>query len=202
MRSSVLVFAIICVFGAAGCARPADGEQQTKNSQTTKQPAPSPPTPAPSAFSREIPATFPVYTAEVEKEIKSLRAGEWIPVTIDRPYLILRGSGIRLEAGPYFVQLLSDAKGNITKFLIAKKRDIKLQDVNLAKAAAKDGSFAEVMNFGGIGHMGEKFKDTRAYVVSSGESGAVWVHVTGSELQLEGEVMGLASHSKKPQVAQ
>jgi len=204
MKLWMLVFAIICISAATGCARQANGEfleQEVKNSKPAKQTA-SPPAPAPPAFSREIPPTFPAYTPEIEKEIKSLRPGQWIPITVDRAYLILRYSGIRLEQGPYFVQLLSDPMGNVTKFLIAKKRDIRLQDIDLAKATAKDGSFAEVMNFDGTGHMSEKYKDTRAYIVSSGESGAVWVHVTGSDLQLEGEVMGLASPSKKPMVAQ
>src|SRR5215469_8143005 len=198
MRSSVFVIAIICLWSASGCARRADGEsaqQDPKNSKPSKQ-APAPAVPTPTAYSRDIPATFPAYTPEIEKEIKSLRPGQWIPITIDREYLILRYSGIRLERGPYFVQLLSDPKGKVTKFLIAKKRDINLQDVNLAKAVARDGSFAEVMNFDGTAQMSEKVKETRAYEVSSGESGAVWVHVTGSDVQLEGEVMGLANRSK------
>jgi len=203
MRSLVLVIAIICLLSASGCARPADGEssqQEAKNSKVKQSPPPAVPTPT--TYSRDVPATFPAYTPEIEKEIKSLRPGQWIPITIDREYLILRNSGIRLERGPHFVQLLSDTNGNVTKFLIAKKRDIKLQDVNLAKATAKDGSFAEVMNFDFIGRMSEKYKETRAWVVSSGESGAVWVQVTGSDVQLEGEVMGLANRSKTLKVAQ
>src|SRR5262249_2762095 len=204
MRSLVFVIAIICLWSAGGCALAADGEsaqQEAKNSKASKQPPP-PAVATPSAYSRDIPATFPGYTPEIEKQIKSLKAGQWIPITIDREYLILRYSGIRLERGPYFVQLLSDPMGNVTKFLIAKKRDIRLQDVNLAKAMAKDGSFAEVMNFDGAGRMSERYKDTRAFVVSSGERGAVWVQVMGSDAAWEGGVMGLANRSKTLKVAQ
>jgi len=203
MRAWVLVVAIVCLFSVVGCARPADGElarQDTKNTKGAKQ-AP-PPAPTSTAYSREIPATFPQYTPAIEQQIKSLRPGQWIPISIDREYLILRSSGIRLERGSYFIQVLSDSQGNVTKFLLAKKRDVKLKDVDLAKAVARDGSFAEVLNFDTTGHMSEKFKDTRAYIVSSGESGAVWAHLNGSDLQLEGEVMGLASRSKAPMTSQ
>src|SRR5262249_8892081 len=206
MRSLLFVISIICLWSASSCARPAVGEssqQEAQNSKPSKQAAPAAPAvPPPTSFSRDIPATFPAYTPEVEKEIKSLKPGQWIPITIDREYLILRYSGIRLERGPYFVQLLSDPMGNVTKFLIAKKRDIRLQDVNLAKAMAKDGSFAEVMNFDGAGRMSERYKDTRAFVVSSGERGAVWVQVMGSDAAWEGGVMGLANRSKTLKVAQ
>jgi hypothetical protein len=203
MRSWVLLLTIICLSSVTGCAHPAEGEsgqQETKNSKAPKETAP--PAPTPTGYSREIPATFPVYTAEIEKQIKSLKPGEWIPITIDREYLILRGSGVRLERGPYFVQLLSDSMGNVTKFLLSNKRSVKLQDVDLAKAVARDGSFAEVLNFDGTAHMAEKYKETRAYVISSGESGAIWAHITGSDLEWRGEVMGLAGPSKKPIVAQ
>ena len=204
MRLWAFVIAVICILSSVSCARPAEGElpqQQTKNSKATKEP---PPTPLPQVtkFSREIPATFPAYTPEMEKEIKSLKPGQWIPVNIDREYLILRYSGIRLERGPYFVQPLSDAMGNPQKFLLAQKQGTRLQDVDLAKARARDGSFAEVLNFDRTGHMSQKYKQTRAYVLSSGESGAVWVEEAGDDLQLEGEVMGLASRSKTPTVAQ
>jgi hypothetical protein len=204
MRSWILVFVIMFLPTVTGCAHPAQGgsdPQQVKNSKPSKQPE-LPPAPAPTGYSRDIPATFPVYTAEVEKQIKSLRPGQWIPITIDREYLILRGSGIRLERGPYFVQPLSDSIGVVTKFLLAKNRGVQLKDVNLAKAAARDGSFAEVLNFDGTAHMSEMYKDTRAYVVSSGESGAIWVHVTATDLEWRGEVMGLASHSKTPITSQ
>jgi hypothetical protein len=205
MRPWLLVFVIIFLTSVTGCARPAQGESdqvEVKNSKASK-PTPLPAqAQAPASFSREIPATFPVYTAEVEKQIKSLKPGQWIPIAIDREYLILRGSGIRLERGPYFVQTLSDSTGSVTKFLIAKNRDIKLQDVNLAKAAASDGSFAEVLNFDGTAQMIAKYKDTRAYVISSGESGSIWVHIASSDLEWRGEVMGLASPSKAPITAQ
>jgi len=201
MRSWVFGAAIICLCSATACARPADGEfgrqENSKGSKQTPEPVPKP-----TGYSREIPATFPEYTAEIEQAIKSLKPGQWLPITVDREYLILRGSGIRLERGPYYVQLLSDPKGNVTKFLLAQKNNVKLQDVNLAKAAAKDGSFAEVLNFDGTGQMSAKYKDTRAYIVSSGESGSIWVHITGSNLEWKGEVMGLASPSKTPVVSQ
>jgi hypothetical protein len=204
MKPLAFVIAVVCLSSSVSCARPAEGElpqQETKNSKAAKQPPPTP-APQPTRFSREIPATFPAYTPEVEKEIKSLRPGQWIPISIDREYLILRYSGIRLERGPYFVQPLSDAMGNPKKFLLAQKRGTKLQDVDLTKAKAKDGSFAEVLNFDAVGHMTQKYKETRAWVLSSGESGAVWVEEAGGDLQLEGEVMGLASRSKTPTVAQ
>jgi len=204
MRPWVLATAVFCVFAGVACARPAEGElpqQETKNSKGAKLP---PPTPLPQAtsFKGEIPATFPAYTPEMEKEIKSLRPGQWIPVEIDREYLILRYSGIRLERGSYFVQPLSDAMGNPKKFLLAQKRGTKLQDVDLAKAKSRDGSFAEVLNFDRTGQMSQKYKATRAYVLSSGESGSIWVEEGGEDLQLEGEQMGLASRNKTPKVAQ
>jgi hypothetical protein len=200
----VLATAVFCVLSAVACARPAEGEfpqQATKSSQSAKQP---PPTPLPQAtgFRGEIPSSFPSYTPEMEKEIKSLKPGQWIPVEIDREYLILRYSGIRLERGSYFVQPLADAMGNPKKFLLAQKRGTKLQDVDLAKAKSRDGSFAEVLNFDRTGQMSQKYKATRAYVLSSGESGAIWVEEGGEYLQLEGEQMGLASRNKTPKVAQ
>jgi hypothetical protein len=204
MKPWAFVIAVVCLLSSISCARPAEGElpqQENKNSKAAKLP-PAAPAPQPSAFSREIPATFPSYTPEMEKEIKSLKPGQWIPVNIDREYLILRYSGIRLERGPYFVQPLTDPMGVPKKFLLAQKRGTRVQDVDLAKAKAKDGSFAEVLNFDGIGHMSQKYKETRAWVLSSGESGAVWVEEAGGDLQMEGEVMGLASRSKKPTVAQ
>jgi hypothetical protein len=203
MRSWVFVVAIICVSSATGCARPAEvelGQQTAKDSKAAKQT----PEPVPSMISpaRDVPTTFPVYTAEIEKQIKSMKPGQWIPCEIGRSYLILRGSGIRVERGAYFVQPLSDSTGNVTKFLLAQKRGVKLEEVNLAKAAALDGSFAEVLNFDGTGHMAHTYTETRAYVIASGESGSIWVHVTGGDLEWKGEVMGLASSSKTPIVGQ
>jgi hypothetical protein len=203
MRRWVLAISVLCVLSAIGCARPADGElpQDSKNSKAAKQPPPTP-LPQPTSFSREVPSSFPAYTPEMEKEMKSLKPGQWIPLDIDREYLILRYSGIRLERGTYFVQPLTDAMGNPKKFLLAQKRGTKLQDVDLAKAKARDGSFAEILNFERAGHMSQKYKETRAYVLSSGESGSVWVEEGGDDLQLEGEQMGLASRNKTPKVAQ
>src|SRR5215469_1884728 len=83
-----------------------------------------------------------------------------------------------------------------------QRRGTKLQDVDLAKAKSRDGSFAEVLNFDRTGQMSQKYKATRAYVLSSGESGSIWVEEGGEDLQLEGEQMGLASRNKTPKVAQ
>jgi len=203
MKLWAFATAVFCVLSAVACARPAEGElpQESKNSKAAKQPPPTP-LPQSTGFTREVPNTFPAYTPEMEKEIKSLRPGQWIPVEIDREYLILRYKGIRLERGSYFVQPLTDGMGNPKKFLLAQKRGTRVLDVDLAKAKSRDGSFAEILNFDRTGQMSQKYKATRAYVLSSGESGAIWVEEGGQDLQLEGEQMGLASRNKTPKVAQ
>jgi hypothetical protein len=145
---------------------------------------------------------FPVYTAENEREILALQPGEWVPVKIDRPYIILRGSGIRLAEGDYFVQLLTDATGKATKFLLAKKRGTPVAQVDLNKARAKDGSFAAVLDFASEVEGLQQYAETKAYISSSGESSAVWVQLAGTRIERRGELMGWAGPSEKLQVHQ
>lgn len=126
-----------------------------------------------------------------------MKPGHWVPVHIDRHYLIMRGQGIRVESGDYHVRLLSDASGKVTKFLLAKKRGTTLAQIDLNRGRARDGSFAAVMDFVADVETVEPFAATRAYVSSSGESAAVWVHLAGERVEWRGELMALAGPSEK-----
>jgi len=137
---------------------------------------------------------FPAYTPEVEKEIRSLKRGEWIPVQVDREYLILRANGIFLGRGDYSVQMLANAEGKPVKSLLAKRRGTNLDQVDFSKGKAADGSFAEVLDF--VATVGIENKETKAYCSSSGESGAIWVHLAGGNVEWRGELMGLARGEK------
>ncbi|HEU4389862.1 MAG TPA: hypothetical protein VFV34_18810 [Blastocatellia bacterium] len=131
-----------------------------------------------------------------------MKPREWIPVKIDRHYLVLRGTGIRIEAGDYFVQLLSDATGRVTRFLLSKKRGTKVSNVDLKSGKAKDGSFAMVLDFAHEVEGPTPHTDTRAYCVSTGESSSVWVHLAQGKMGWQGELFGLAGPSDKLQTHQ
>jgi hypothetical protein len=140
---------------------------------------------------------FPTYTPEKQREIKSLKGGSWYPIKIDRHYVILRGDGIRLERGDYFLQPLSDDSGKLTKFLLSKKRGIKLNKIDFNKAKASDGSFAEVLDIVAEIELPEPETENKAYVSSSGESGWIVIRLAGKRYEWRGELMGLAGPSEK-----
>ncbi|HKV42099.1 MAG TPA: hypothetical protein VJX67_23035 [Blastocatellia bacterium] len=135
---------------------------------------------------------FPTFSKEDEKNIRGLKRGEWIPVKIDREYLILHGGGIRLERGPYYVQLLADTTGEVTKILVAKEQGTNLDQVDINAAEARDGSFATVLNVVASGLMPEVAPENNAFTSSSGESGSIWIHLKG-RMEIRAELMGLAS---------
>jgi len=212
MKSSICSIVVICVFSYLGCSKPADEAGQAQSSSKPSGPQSSPSQVPGSSdaealrLSQEAAAAassaavarqknFPAYTPEVEKEIRSLKRGQWIPVQVDREYLILRANGIFLAHGDYYVQLLSNAEGKTVKFLLAKRRGTTLDQVDFSKGKAADGSFAEVLDF--VATVGvPSNKDTRAYCSSSGESGAIWVHLAGSTEEWRGELLGLAKSEK------
>lgn len=128
-----------------------------------------------------------------------MKPGEWIPVRIDRHYLVLRGAGMRIEAGDYFVQLLSDSTGRVSRFLLSKKRGTKVSAVDLRTGKAKDGSFAMVLDFAHEVETRTPYADTKAYCVSTGESSSVWVHLANGRIGWQGELFGWAGPSDQPQ---
>ena len=212
MKTSICSIVVICVVSYLGCSKPVDGSTETQSSPRSPAPQASPSQSpgkedqealrlsseaAASASNAAVARSrnFPAYTADSVKEIKSLKRGEWIPAKIDREYLILREAGIFLAGGDYYVQLLSNAEGKTVKFLLAKKRGTALDQVDFSKGKAADGSFAEVLDF--VATVGvPSNKDTRAYCSSSGESGAIWVHLAGSTEEWRGELFGLAKSEK------
>jgi hypothetical protein len=213
MNLSVHSILVILAILSFGCSKPADerSDAPASDNASTRQPDPSQ-SPAQSdseavRLSSEAASSaaaaavaksqaFPAYTPEMQAEIKSLKGGEWIPVKIDRSYLILREKGgIYLASGDYFVQLLSNADGRVAKFLLSKKRGASLAQMDFAKGRASDGSFAEVLDF--VAEVGvSPNPETRAYCSASGESGAVWVHLAGRTNEWRGELMGFARGEK------
>lgn len=199
MAAIRLIILMLSLGASVMCTKPPEGPLNTSADGRSNQ---SKPEPKPGQGPQPGTLSYPVYTAEKDKEAKSLKQGVWVPVKIDRNYLILRGGGIRVEEGDYFVQLLSDPTGKVVKFVLAKKRGTRVIEIDINQARARDGSFATVLDFVGEVKAPAAHSETLAYVSSSGESGAVWVHLAGGPLEWRGELMGLAGPSSKLQVHQ
>lgn len=203
MRLARFALLFLCVSVTTVCTRtPADSSRETAvqppQSATQQKPqAQKTPQTQPTRPVKTGTLSFPTYSPELEKEIKAMQPGQWIPVKIDRDYLVLRGTGIRVEDGDYFVQLLSDPNGKVTRFLLAKKQGTNLAQVNLNKATARDGSFAAVIDVMSEVEGINAYTETRAYCSSSGESSQVFVHLAGGRIEWRGELMGLAGPSSK-----
>lgn len=198
-RSMVL---LCCICAATVCTpAPEDSSSGSGAAQGQSVPQGPPQTASPQTRSTGVGTlTFPSYTPERQKEIRSLSPGQWIPVRMDRNYLVLRGGGIRVEAGDYFVQLLSDTGGKVTSLLLARKRGAKLEGVDLEKGTARDGSLATVLEVVSEIEGINPYNETKAYISSSGESAQVWVHLEGGRVEWRAELMGLAGPSPKPRV--
>jgi hypothetical protein len=188
---SLQILSLALTAAVSSCTKP-PVDQQASTAGGATQPAISQ-SPPPGPFN------FPSFTPEQEKEIRMMKPGARVPVKIDRHYFVLRGAGMRIEAGDYFVQLLSLSTGRVTRFLLSKKRGTKVNDVDLKTGKATDGSFAMILDFAHEVEGMRPYTDTRAYCVSTGESSSVWVHVAGGNTEWQGELFGLAGPSDKLQ---
>jgi hypothetical protein len=128
-----------------------------------------------------------------------MNPGIWLPAKIDRDYMILRGPGIRVEQGDYFLRLLATPAGRVTRFLLAKKRGVRADQIDLAKGRANDGSFAMVLDFAHEFEVPAAYQESKVYCLSSGESTAISVYLKGGKTEWRSELLGLAGPSEKLQ---
>jgi hypothetical protein len=193
-RTVVLLISLV-IGGCVACARPPEDASASDSSGAVPRSKP-PEKPAPTASPVVGRLNYPDYSPEFEKESKALKGGVWIPIEIYRPFVLLHAGGIILPKGKYFVQLLSDSTGNVTRFLLAKKRGTPLNQVNLKTAKAADGSFAEIIEVISNLNFGQDYAESKAFLSGSGESAQIWAHEARRPNEWRGEIMGWGGPEK------
>jgi hypothetical protein len=197
--SNITAFILMAsIASSVACAKPpAELEAADKAAAASGTPADgtaaTPPVRPPQTVGK---LNYPDYTPEFEKGAKTLKGGDWLPIDIFRPFILLRGGGIKIPKGNYFVQTLADSSGNITRFLLAKKKGIKPDQVNLKAATAPDGSFAAIIEVISKPNFAEDYKESKAYLSGSGESGQIWLHLAKRPDEWRGEIMAWGGPDK------